>query len=86
MFGNSVLYAVGATLLGHDRGRAGSLCTLANRTRFNRAIYFFIIMGIAMPTNFVTLMKGDADDEPDQHATGHHPAVLGDVPFRSACF
>lgn len=25
--------------------------------RFNRAIYFFIIAGIAMPTNFVTLTK-----------------------------
>ncbi len=28
-----------------------------NRTRLNRAIYFLIIMGIAMPTNFVTLTK-----------------------------
>ena len=28
-----------------------------NRTRFNRAIYFLIVMGIAMPTNFVTLTK-----------------------------
>jgi raffinose/stachyose/melibiose transport system permease protein len=28
-----------------------------NRTRFNRAVYYFIIMGIAMPTNFVTLTK-----------------------------
>ena len=28
-----------------------------NRTRLNRFVYFFIIMCIAMPTNFVTLMK-----------------------------
>ena len=28
-----------------------------NRTRFNNAIYFFLVMGIAMPTNFVTLTR-----------------------------
>jgi raffinose/stachyose/melibiose transport system permease protein len=56
-FGNSLLYSLGATLLGI------TLCALAayvlsrNRTRFNRGIYLFIILGIAMPMNFVTLTK-----------------------------
>jgi raffinose/stachyose/melibiose transport system permease protein len=56
-FGNSLLYSVSATLLGV------TLCALAayvlsrNRTRFNRGIYLFIILGIAMPMNFVTLTK-----------------------------
>jgi raffinose/stachyose/melibiose transport system permease protein len=56
-FGNSVLYAVGATLLGTTLAALAAYVLSRNRTRFNRSIYFFLIMGIAMPTNFVTLMK-----------------------------
>ena len=56
-FGNSVLYAVGATLIGTTVAALAAYVLSRNRTRFNRAVYFFIIMGIAMPTNFVTLMK-----------------------------
>ncbi len=57
-FGNSLLYATAATLLWRHLGGAGGLCALAQSgTRLNRGIYFFIIMGIAMPTNFVTLTK-----------------------------
>jgi raffinose/stachyose/melibiose transport system permease protein len=56
-FGNSVLYAVGATLLGTTLAALAAYVLSRNRTRFNRWVYFFIIMGIAMPTNFVTLMK-----------------------------
>ena len=33
------------------------MCFRAIATRFNRVIYLFIIMGIAIPTNFVTLTK-----------------------------
>ena len=56
-FGNSVLYAVGATLIGTTVAALAAYVLSRNRTRFNRGVYFFIIMGIAMPTNFVTLMK-----------------------------
>ncbi len=56
-FGNSVLYAIAATLLGVTLAALAAYVLARNRTRFNRVIYFFIIMGIAMPTNFVTLTK-----------------------------
>ena len=56
-FGNSVLYAAGATLIGTTLAALAAYVLSRNRTRFNRYVYFFIIMGIAMPTNFVTLMK-----------------------------
>jgi raffinose/stachyose/melibiose transport system permease protein len=56
-FGNSVLYAVGATLIGTTLAALAAYVLSRNRTRLNRWVYFFIIMGIAMPTNFVTLMK-----------------------------
>ena len=56
-FGNSVLYAVGATVIGVTLAALAAYVLSRNRTRFNRWVYFFIIMGIAMPTNFVTLMK-----------------------------
>jgi len=56
-FGNSVLYAVGATIIGTTVAALAAYVLSRNRTRFNRALYFFLIMGIAMPMNFVTLMK-----------------------------
>jgi raffinose/stachyose/melibiose transport system permease protein len=56
-FGNSVLYAVGATLIGTTLAALAAYVLSRNRTRFNRFIYFFLIMGIAMPANFVTLMQ-----------------------------
>lgn len=56
-FWNSVLYAAGATLIGTTVAALAAYVLSRNRTRFNRYVYFFIIMGIAMPTNFVTLMK-----------------------------
>ena len=56
-FFNSVLYAVGATVIGTTVAALAAYVLSRNRTRLNRFIYFFIIMGIAMPTNFVTLMK-----------------------------
>lgn len=56
-FGNSVLYAVASTIIGITLSALAAYVLARNRTRFNRAIYFLIIMGIAMPTNFVTLTK-----------------------------
>lgn len=56
-FGNSLLYALTATLIGITISALAAYVLSRNRTRFNRAIYFFLVMGIAMPTNFVTLTK-----------------------------
>jgi raffinose/stachyose/melibiose transport system permease protein len=56
-FGNSLFYAVAATLIGTTLSALAAYALSRNRTRFNRWIYFFIIMGIAMPMNFVTLTK-----------------------------
>jgi raffinose/stachyose/melibiose transport system permease protein len=56
-FGNSMLYAVAATLIGTTVAALAAYVLSRNRTPLNRAIYFLIIMGIAMPTNFVTLTK-----------------------------
>ncbi len=56
-FGNSVLYAVAATVLGVTLSALAAYVLSRNPTRFNRVIYFFLIMGIATPTNFVTLTK-----------------------------
>ena len=56
-FGNSVLYAVSATIIGITVSALAAYVLSRNRSRRNRMIYFFIIMGIAMPTNFVTLTR-----------------------------
>jgi raffinose/stachyose/melibiose transport system permease protein len=56
-FGNSVLYAFAATAIGITVSALAAYVLSRNRTRFNRFIYFFLVMGIAMPTNFVTLTK-----------------------------
>lgn len=56
-FGNSVLYALASTLIGVTLSALAAYVLARNRTPFNRAIYFLIIMGIATPTNFVTLTK-----------------------------
>lgn len=56
-FGNSVLYAVAATLIGVTLSAMAAYVLSRNATRFNRAIYLLLIMGIAIPTNFVTLTK-----------------------------
>ena len=56
-FLNSVLYSVGSVLL------CTLLCTMAsyvlsrNRSRLHNFIYLFLVLGIAMPINFITLMK-----------------------------
>lgn len=56
-FGNSLLYAFLATAIGITVSALAAYVLSRNRTRFNRFIYFFLVMGIAMPTNFVTLTK-----------------------------
>lgn len=56
-FGNSLLYALAATALGTTAAALAAYVLSRNRSRFNRAVYFFLVMGIAMPTNFITLTK-----------------------------
>ena len=56
-FFNSVLYATGSTILGTLFAAMAAFVLSRNRTRFNRFLYFFIILGIALPTNYFTLTK-----------------------------
>ena len=54
-FLNSVLYAGGATILGTFLSALAAYVLSRSRGRMNRALYFFLIMGIALPINFFTL-------------------------------
>jgi raffinose/stachyose/melibiose transport system permease protein len=56
-FGNSLLYSFASTAIGITVAALAAYVLSRNRTRFNRGIYFLLVMGIAMPTNFVTLTK-----------------------------
>lgn len=56
-FFNSMLYSTTSTLLGIGFSAICAYILARNSTRLNRVLYFYIIMGIAMPMNFVTLMK-----------------------------
>jgi len=56
-FGNSLLYASASTIIAILLSAAAAYVLSRNRTRLNRIIYFTIIMGIAIPMNFVTLTK-----------------------------
>jgi raffinose/stachyose/melibiose transport system permease protein len=56
-FANSMLYSVGATVLGVVLSALAAYVLSRRRTRGHAIIYLLLIMGIAMPTNFVTLTK-----------------------------
>lgn len=56
-FFNSAMYASLSTVLGIALASIAAYIYARNGTRLNRAMFFFLIMGIAMPTNFVTLTK-----------------------------
>lgn len=56
-FVNSMMYASLSTVLGIALASIAAYVYARNGTQLNRAMYFFLIMGIAMPTNFVTLTK-----------------------------
>jgi raffinose/stachyose/melibiose transport system permease protein len=56
-FFNSVLYASGSTIIGTLCAAMAAFVLSRNRSRFNRFLYFFIIMGIALPVNYFTLTK-----------------------------
>lgn len=54
-FVNSMLYATSATVISTLLASMAAYVLARNRTRLNRLLYFFIVMGIAMPLNFFTL-------------------------------
>ena len=56
-FGNSVLYAVAATLIGVLVSAMAAYVLSRRRIRRHTVIFLLLIMGIAMPMNFVTLTK-----------------------------
>jgi len=56
-FLNSMLYSASSTALSTALAAMAAYVMSRNKTRLNRFLYFFIIMGIAMPVNFFTLTK-----------------------------
>jgi raffinose/stachyose/melibiose transport system permease protein len=56
-FFNSMLYATGSTIIGTLFAAMAAFVLSRNRSRLNRFLYFFIIMGIALPANYFTLTK-----------------------------
>lgn len=54
-FINSVIYAGGSTIVATLVAALAAFVLSRNRTRMNRFLYFFLIMGIALPLNFFTL-------------------------------
>ena len=56
-FVNSVIYTGFATVLCVILATAAAFVLARNRTRANRLIYLFLVIGIAMPINYVTLTK-----------------------------
>ena len=56
-FENSMLYATAATILVVVLSSSAAFVLSRNRSRLNQFLYYFIILGIAMPINYVTLMK-----------------------------
>jgi raffinose/stachyose/melibiose transport system permease protein len=56
-FLNSVFYATSSTVLGTLFAAMAAYVLSRNPTRLNRFLYFFLIMGIALPINFFTLTK-----------------------------
>ena len=56
-FFNSLLYAGSSTVISTILAAMAAYTLSRNKTRLNRFIYFFVVMGIAMPLNFFTLTK-----------------------------
>ena len=56
-FFNSVLYSVGGTVVAVAVSALAAYVLARRRTRRHEIIYMLLIMGIAIPTNFVTLTK-----------------------------
>jgi raffinose/stachyose/melibiose transport system permease protein len=56
-FANSLLYAVSANVICIFFSTGAAFVFSRNQTKLNRFLYFFIVMGIAIPLNYVTMTK-----------------------------
>lgn len=56
-FFNSMLYASTSTIIGTLFAAMAAFVLSRDRSRINRFLYFFIILGIALPANYFTLTK-----------------------------
>jgi raffinose/stachyose/melibiose transport system permease protein len=56
-FYSSMVYATSSTIIGTLLAAMAAFVFSRNRTPINRFLYFFIILGIALPTNYFTLTK-----------------------------
>lgn len=56
-FLNSLLYSVGSVLLTTLLSSMAAYVMSRNRSHLNNFFYFFIVLGITMPVNFVALMR-----------------------------
>lgn len=56
-FFNSLIYSAGSVLLCTLLSAMASYVLSRNRNKLHQFLYYFIVLGIAMPINFVTLMK-----------------------------
>ncbi len=56
-FINSAIYAFGSTILGVLVAALAAYVLARRRTRWHQFIYVLLIIGIALPTNYVTLTK-----------------------------
>ncbi|MBE0600516.1 MAG: carbohydrate ABC transporter permease [Firmicutes bacterium] len=56
-FLNSLLYSTGSVLLCVLLSAMAAYVLSRNRSKLHRFLYMFIVLGITMPINFVTLMK-----------------------------
>jgi raffinose/stachyose/melibiose transport system permease protein len=56
-FFNSMLYASCSTIIGTLFAAMAAFVLSRDRSRFNRFLYFFMILGIAIPANYFTLTK-----------------------------
>lgn len=56
-FLNSSIYAIGSVLLILIVTTTGAYVLSRNKSRLNQFIYFFIVLGIAMPVNYIALMR-----------------------------
>ena len=74
-FGNSMLYAVGATLIGTTLAAMAAYVLSRNRTRFNRWDLLLHHHGHRDAYQLCHADQGDAGDATDQHADRHHPAL-----------
>jgi raffinose/stachyose/melibiose transport system permease protein len=56
-FLNSMIYSVVSIILGIIVTTMAAYVLSRHKTRLNKFIYFFMVLGLAMPINFISLMK-----------------------------